>query len=75
MKEDPLWWLSSVCNVLLGGVWPETMCSRAYRNRHQFWFGLWFKTWNFIWRDETHCVTSHLCYLRRIGAIKGGDLI
>lgn len=68
-KEKRFWWVSAAFNYLLGGMWPETLCSRSYRRRKNAWFKFWFNFWNFVWQDHTHCIFSHLHYVRKT---KGG---
>lgn len=68
--EKRLWWVSATANFLLGGKWPETLCSRSFRLRHKRWYKFWFNLWNAVWRDDTHCVISHLHYVRKT---KGGE--
>jgi hypothetical protein len=61
-----LWFISAVANVLLGGKYPETLCSRAWRNRHYWWFRFWYRFWNQAFCNRAHCAESHLNWRNRM---------
>jgi hypothetical protein len=63
--EKCLWFISSFINVLLGGQWPETLCSRCFRLQSHWWFSIWFNFWNYVSLNEEHCLESYLYYERR----------
>lgn len=60
-----LWPISAFCNILLGGVWNETMCSRSWRNRKHWWFCIWYHFWNTVFLNRNHCLESYLCFRER----------